>query len=152
METTYRNTKIGHLAAWAAVVLILIGVLIASLNRITVEAESTSVTLISAKALDKANYLRQYWELNGKPEYAEIKGAIVRFNNKGWVTPELDGVKSCDAWEQLLLPVPKQDYSPVTSSLLQESDVYSCTFTFRNSELLIVKMIGGNLSISKHIQ
>ncbi|GEA52478.1 hypothetical protein VIN01S_32820 [Vibrio inusitatus NBRC 102082] len=149
METTYRNANINHLAAWAAVVLMLIGVLIASLNRITVEAESTSVTLISAKALDKANYLRQYWELNGKPEYAEIKGTIVRFNSKGWVIPELDGVRNCDTWEQLLLPVPKQDYSPVTTRLLQESNIYSCTFTFKNGELLIVKMIGGNLSISK---
>ncbi|GAB7218603.1 hypothetical protein [Vibrio comitans] len=152
METTYRNTRINHLAAWAAVVLVLIGTLVTALNRVTIEAESTSVSLISVKALDKANYLRHYWELNGKPEYAEIKGAIVRFNNKGWVTPYLDGVKSCDAWEQLLLPMPKLDYSPVTSQLLQESDVYSCTFTFKNNELLIVKMIGGNLSISKHIQ
>lgn len=131
--------------------MILISVLVVSLNRITKEAESTSVTLISAKTLDKANYLRQYWELNGKPEYAEIKGTIVRFNNKGWVTPYLDGVKSCDAWEQLLLPVPRQEYSPVSSSLRQQKDVYSCTYTFKNGELLSVKMIQGGLSIRKQI-
>ncbi len=139
------------MAAWAAVVLILIGTLVAALNRVTIEAESTSVSLISVKALDRANYLRQYWELNGKPEYAEIKGAIVRFNNKGWVTPYLDGVKSCDAWEQLLLPVAKQDYSPVSSSLLQQKDIYSCTYTFKNGELLSVNMIQGGLSIKKQI-
>ncbi|OBT17443.1 hypothetical protein A9264_01395 [Vibrio sp. UCD-FRSSP16_10] len=143
------DTHLVHFSAWVAVVLILIALLLVSLQRVRKEAESTSVSLIAHNALYRANYLRQYWELHGKPVFAEINGLMIEFNDKGWVKPVLKDVKSCKAWQEIILPEPKHEYSPVSMELQQDENQYSCTYTFNNDESLVINMVGGNLSIQK---
>ncbi|CAM3018325.1 hypothetical protein [Vibrio rarus] len=149
METAYKKPNLSQLAAWGAVVLILIAVLLFSLQRIAIQAESTSVSLIAQTALERANYLRQYWELQDKPLYAEVNGAEVAFNGRGWVKPQLNGVQSCDAWQKILLVKPRRNFAPVSVALSQKSDRYSCSYTFKNEDVIVVNMMGGNLSVQK---
>ncbi|CAM3980755.1 MULTISPECIES: hypothetical protein [Vibrio] len=149
METSYRNSNLVQLAAWGSVVLILIAVLLTAMHRIRTEAESTLVSLIASKALLRANHLRQHWEMHGKPMQAKINDKTVSFNDKGWVKPILDEVQSCEAWQTIILPKSKQEYSPISVELFQAGNVYSCAYTFSNQEVLVIKMVGGSLSIQK---
>lgn len=130
-----------------AVVLILIGTLLVTLNSISEHASRTSVSLIGKKTLEKANYLRQHWELSGKPKYAEVDNHVLMFNNKGWPEPILNGIKSCRAWQMFLIAHSERPNPPVASELVQQDELYRCEYEFESGEKLHVELNQQDLSI-----
>lgn len=143
-EKSHSLTRLG---AWMAVVLILIASLLLALNSVSQHAQSTSVALIGKKTLDKANYLRQHWELSGKPKYAEVDDHVLVFNNKGWPEPILNGIKSCSAWQMFLIAHSERPNPPIASRLVQQSDLYRCQYDFESGETLNVELNRNDLSI-----
>jgi hypothetical protein len=145
--SAYQNNRFDRIGVWVAIVVVLLSILLVSMDKILKKAESTSVELMAKSALDKANYLHQYWELHDKPTLANIDGAVVHFNHKGWVIPFYNGVKSCEAWRQVLVPLPKLNNEITRVNLLQSKDKYTCEFVYENDNSFGINMSGDDLTV-----
>lgn len=135
--------------AWAAVVLLLIGVLLYEWQQIEHKAEDLQLRLTKKNIYQGAVNLKQQWELNNKPLRDHIDGIDFQYTQLGWPIVIVNKRLNCDKLWRLLT---SNDISYKSHNKLlyvmhgQLVDNNRCVYMINNKPLAII-YFGGKINV-----
>lgn len=131
-------------ALWLLLVAALIASFFSFWKSIDSKVGDTSLVIAKRLMVDRANYHRQEWMIQGQPTSIDIGGTARYFSNSGWALPLVDrNTPNCEVWLQLLYPEginKKQKLLAVSSSDFDQ--IYQCEYRWLQVEgRVIVQLV-----------
>ncbi|MCG7498529.1 hypothetical protein MHO82_16800 [Vibrio sp. Of7-15] len=139
---------------WICLILALIAILLWQWRRLEPEVESTALIVAAKQMTDSANKLKQYWLVNGQPEFLMIEQQRVDFTANGWplvlktVKPAAKQV-DCYALASVLMAGKKSIFIDDLNVFMANSSTtnYRCIYSFDVGKSLDLSIKSGTMSI-----
>jgi MSHA biogenesis protein MshF len=134
---------------WSVVALLLVVTVLYSGQRLYTRTAQTAFDVAANRMQNKANFYKEHWLLEGRPESLVFDGQHVQFSHQGWPLPYQNDELDCRYWLQIL-----NDSQQVFGYSLQHYSVnnmdngYICAYGYTEQNAIMVRLIDGTLSVS----
>lgn len=136
-------------AIWLLLVTILTFSVLYSWQKIQVTTVETAYAVAAKRMLNKANFYKENWLIQKRPELMVIEDQPIQFNSHGWPLPLKNNVVDCEYWLWLLNEnndVFGHELTSVTMKNIENN--YICRYSYNEGSGIILKLKDGNLSVS----
>lgn len=118
-------------------------------QKLQVTTVETAYAVAAKRMLNKANYYKENWLIQKRPETMLIEGQQIQFNSEGWPLPIKNDVVDCEYW--LLLLNESKDVFGQTFTSIKSNNIengYICSYFYKEHSAIILKLIDKKLSVS----
>jgi MSHA biogenesis protein MshF len=138
-----------RIVVWLIVVMLLIWGVVQGVSKVETNSDNSIMIIAGKNILDRANFYRQYWYVNDKPQQINQEGQEVRFNSKGWVLPSTNDHLGCSDWLNVLHPQDSlfSNEQPSYETYANGRD-FACKFYYRQKNVLIMQVINSQFSVN----
>ena len=129
-----------HRVVWLTVIFAVMALLLVQGLRINEKAEQVRLRLLVQSFYESASSLRQQWELQGRPQQAELDGVRYGFTRLGWPLVLTEGRVDCaKTWDLLSSGTNPTDCATrCMQNKVRSMRYYSCYYEVTSSKGLVL--------------